>query len=216
MLDCDVLSVFSVYDQKMEKAVPYLKSLAFGSFVVLGLSAFVCNVLYISSQDYTLFFLTMMLASVYSVFGIIFDNIQSIYLVFLVFRKSKIINNERKQRLLQSSVFMIAAACGFDWLCLTGYITAQHIFQEVKYYRFVTNLIAPIIALHVTAISLILLNLQHLALDHILDPKIELVTTNRHDIEAENMKPITPLVDLHSNGPRLAMVQDKSTIIIPR
>ncbi len=45
-------------------------------------------------------------------------------------------------------------------------------------------------------------------------PTMKQDTTNLHDIKAEAMKPLTPLVALHVRAP--SMVHDKSTILIPK
>ena len=96
----------------------------------------------------------------------------SLYLAFLVFRNAKSKNVDRKVRLFRNSVLMILVTCCFDWICLFGF--AYNGFASANgLFVFVNNLVTGFSAAHIATIALVLINLQHLALDHVFEERAE-------------------------------------------
>ena len=66
---------------------------------------------------------------------------------------------------------MVVVACIVDWVCVAGF---GYTGFGSAYFTFVANLTICISGFHLALVALVLVNLQHLALDHVLEKKLKI------------------------------------------
>ena len=168
MLGIDVLCIFVVFDARIEKVVSYLRGIMACNFGVFGIVSIGLNTLSNLTPSDLIDVLLIVSLVIYAGIGLVYDNCASFYLAFLVFRNAKSKNVDRKVRLFRNSVLMILVTCLFDWLCLVGFAYNG---LASEFGVFVINLVVGYSAAHIATIALVLINLQHLALDHVLEKR---------------------------------------------
>ena len=164
-LDLEILSLFSVFSLKLERFIPYIMPFIYGNFALLGLPAIVMGILIALPTPNPMFDLDTYFALIYCGIGAVFDNAATIYVTWLVYRKSQIRAEARKKGLLGRLIVMIVAKCLIDWTCISLVAATD---TSSRYYIVLVNIAASLAGIHVAIIALILIELQKLALEHAL------------------------------------------------
>ena len=186
-LDTDMLCVFAVYDEKrILKWVSYLRGILVLYFTATGMPGIILNIMYTINANPQVYFLLMVFGSFCCGFAVLFDNATCFYLAFLVYKNSKSKNVARKRGLFRSSLGLLIAGFLMDWgmVAVTIYtiasdehwqytdtLTSTIITSPVQLSIFIINLSASFSGIHVAGIAILLINLAHLALDHVLEKR---------------------------------------------
>lgn len=161
----DVLRLFAVYDLRIEEWLPFLRILLVLNFVLFGIPSIVSNTWYTLGPTETMYNFLVGSGCVYCGLAILFDNATSLFLTRTVYANSKIANTVRKDGVYRWSLIMIVGTLTLDWLGV-GMVACSPLFLEMS--MFIVNLTVSLTGLHIASMAFLLLNMQHLALDHVL------------------------------------------------
>ncbi|KAJ3318962.1 hypothetical protein HDV06_006777 [Boothiomyces sp. JEL0866] len=176
--DIQILKVFSILDENItEDKLKILKRVT----VALFLLGFISSIFPLVSVDGTLNAISDLFLSLFAAFVVIYDNIQSFYLVRLIY-------SYKKQKLKQGVKFcknddfakvqnMILIVLGFDWVSLTAYVLSVVVVDEYSYQ--IASLSILGVCLHSLAMIFILQKLAKLSVSQKQKPLKDRDATQR-------------------------------------
>ena len=165
MIIVDILRLFAVYDLRIDEWLPFLRKIMVSNLVLFGFPSIVSNTWYTLDPTETMYNVLVGSGCVYCGLAILFDNATSLFLTRKVYANSKIANTERKDEVFRWSLIMIVGTLILDWLGV-GMVACSPLFLEMSI--FIVNLAGALTGLHISSMAFLLLNMQHLALDHVL------------------------------------------------